>query len=276
MQWVDKSITIIETFQVVIRKNYIIFLALLLLQNVAIFWQHYFNNFGFPMDFKAYYAHTVFWITSISNGIFPQWIPYQSMGYPLAINAQSDLYYPVFWIFALLHIPYTLHAAVIVQVIHVLFGSIGMFLLLNLIFRSPRYAFVGAVAFQFFGGFYSNAEHSDIIRAFALTPWLFYVFKLNMDDPKVTRRLFFIPIIVYLLATGAYPGNFISCLFIISVFVSLQIFHGYLKLKRRALKVGVVMAGLALLGISIALVHLGPIWQERNELSRLSTQINTG
>ena len=241
----------------------------MLIQNVAIFWAHYFNNVGFPWDFqRTYYAWPAFWTTAISTGIFPEWIPYQSMGYPLAINAQSGLYYPIFWIFALLHIQYTLHAAVIVQVIHVFFGSVGMFLLLNLIFKSPRYAFIGAVAFQFFGGFYSNAEHSDIIRAFSIAPWLFYVIKLNLDKPSITRRTLFIPIVIYFLATGGYPGNFISSLFIIPVFLCLEIFHAYLKVKRRALKVGAAMFGLMVIGISISVIHIGPIWQERNELTR--------
>ncbi len=228
-------------------QNNIIFLVLLSIQNIAIFWQHYFNNVGFPWDFvSAYFAWPAFWTTAISMGIFPQWIPYQSMGYPMAINAQSGLYYPIFWIFALLHIPYTLHAAVILQVLHILFGSIGMFLLLNSIFKSSRYAFIGAVAFQFFGGFYSNAEHADIIRAFAIAPWLFYVFKLNTDSPKVTRLLLFIPIVIYFVATGAYPGNFISTLFIIPVFLSLQIIDTYLKHNThgRLLKIVGVLAGL--------------------------------
>ncbi|MDQ6866397.1 MAG: hypothetical protein M3044_21535, partial [Thermoproteota archaeon] len=159
----NKNMSMIQSIQLGIIKNNIIYFVLLFLQNIAIFWQHYFNNFAFPEDFKAYFAHTAFLTTSISMGIFPQWIPYQSMGYPLAINAQTGLYYPIYWLFPLLHIPYTFHAEVIVTVLHVLFGSIGMFLLLKLIFKSTRYAFVGAVAFQFFGGFYSNAEHSDII-----------------------------------------------------------------------------------------------------------------
>ena len=250
-------------------ENNIIFCIFLLIQNVAIFWAHYFRNVGFPLDFlTTYYAWPAFWTTAISTGIFPQWIPYQSMGYPLATNAQSGLYYPIFWLFPLLHIPFTLQAAVIVQTLHVLFGSIGMFLLLNLIFKSSRYAFIGAVAFQFFGGFYSNAEHSDIIRAFSITPWLFYVIKLNIDKPSITRRSLFIPIVIYFLATGGYPGNFISSLFIIPIFLCLEIFHAYLKVKRRALKVGAAMFGLIVIGISISAIHIGPIWQERNELTR--------
>ncbi|MDP9289815.1 MAG: hypothetical protein M3P08_16680, partial [Thermoproteota archaeon] len=192
------------------------------------------------------------------------------MGYPLAIFAQSGFYYPVFWIFPLLHILYTFHAAVIVQVFHVLFGSIGMFLLLNLIFKSSRYAFIGAVAFQFFGGFYSNAQHPDIIRAFAIAPWLFYVFKINIDKPSIKRRILFIPIVIYFLATGGYPGNFISSLFIITIFLCLEVFHAYLNVKRRALKVGAAMFGLMVIGISISVIHIGPIWQERNEIIRFT------
>jgi hypothetical protein len=253
-------------------KDKIIFLILLFLQNIVIYWQHYFNNVGFPWDFSGTpYTWPAFWTTAISMGIFPQWIPYQAMGYPLTINAQAALFYPIFWIFAILHIPYTLHDAVILEALHVLFGSIGMFLLLNSIFKSSRYAFIGAVAFQFFGGFYSIAQSPDVIRNFALAPWLVYVFKLNTEDPKITRQLLFIPIVIYFIATGTYPGYFISTtLFIIPVFVSLQIIDSYLKHTRRSrlLKVGGAIFGLFILGISLSAVHLGPIYQGRNELTR--------
>jgi hypothetical protein len=252
-------------------KDKIILIALLALQNIIIFWQHYFNNAGFPWDFDGTeYAWPAFWTTSVSMGVFPQWIPYQSMGYPLALQDQAAFYYPIFWIFAILHIPYTLNEAVIVETLHVLFGSIGMFLLLNSIFKSSRYAFIGAVAFQFFGGFYAISQTMGIVRAFALAPWAFYVFKLNTEDPKITRPLLFIPIVIYFLATGAYPGNFISALFVMLVFLSLQIVDSYLKhtARRRLLNIGGAMIGLLILGISLSAVNLGPIDQDRNELTR--------
>jgi len=270
-----KIVSKIQQFQKIqawLSNKNIIFFVFLFIQNIAIFWEHYFTNVGFPWDFTGdYYTWPAFWTTSISMGIFPHWNPFQSMGYPLAINAQSGLYYPIFWIFPLLHIPYTFHAAVIVQVLHILFGSFGMFLLLKLLFKSPRYALIGAVAFQFFGGFYSNAEHADIIRAFAIAPWLFYVFKLNIDQPKITRRILFIPIVIYFLATGGYPGIFISSVFIIIVFLSLQIVNIFKRtLKIRSLGYGGAMIGLILLGISISAIHLGPIWQDRNELNKFT------
>ena len=159
------------------RFSYLFFIAVLAIQNIAIFWNHYFNKMGFPWDFSAgYYSVTAFWTTAVSQGIIPQWIPFQSIGYPLFLNSQSGFYYPFFWFFSLFSIPYTLDAAVIFQVLHVLLGSIGMFFFLKYIFKSSRYALLGAIAFQFFGGFFANAQHADIVRAFAIMPWMFYVF----------------------------------------------------------------------------------------------------
>ena len=131
------------------------------------------------------------------------------------MNAQSGFYYPFFWFFSLLSIPYTLDAAVIFQVLHVLLGSIGMFFFLKYMFKSSRYALIGAIAFQFFGGFFANAQHADIVRAFAIMPWIFYVFTLNLEKPTLSRRVLFIPIVIFFLATGGFPGNLISSIFII-------------------------------------------------------------
>jgi len=68
----------------------IIGLITLVLQNIVIFSQHYFNNVGFRWDFiKSYFVTPAFWTTAIDLGTFPQWVPYQSMGYPLFMKASS-------------------------------------------------------------------------------------------------------------------------------------------------------------------------------------------
>ena len=59
-------------------------LAVLFLQNVVIFWGHYFKDVGFPRDFlMSYYGVVAFWTTAVQKGINPQWIPFEAMGYPL-------------------------------------------------------------------------------------------------------------------------------------------------------------------------------------------------
>jgi hypothetical protein len=54
------------------------------------------------------------------------------------------------------------------------------------------------------------------------------------------------------------------------VFLALQVLDSYLKhtARRRLLNVGGAMIGLLMLGISISAIHLGPIWQGQNELTR--------
>ena len=120
----------------------------------------------------------------MSRGSLAEWMPFQSMGYPFRLHLQSGLWYPPLWVFPLLKIPYTLPAAVALQALHVLVGALGMYALLRTALRTRREALLGAFVFQLFGGFYSNAEHVDIVRAFAFTP---VVARLPRAAPRRTR-----------------------------------------------------------------------------------------
>ncbi|MBF2066596.1 MAG: hypothetical protein IGS39_19570 [Calothrix sp. C42_A2020_038] len=227
----------------------------------------------------AYYAMIAFWTTAIKSGIFPHWVPFQSMGYPFGMNLQSGMYYLPLWIFPIFNIPYTLQNAVRFQCLHILFGSVGMFILLKVILgnNSSRYALAGAITFQFFGGFYSNAQHVDIIRAYALAPWLFYTCTLhNQNLLRLASCNLLIPIFIYLLATGGYPGNFISSIFILSIYILLQLIFNLVSKdnqehKIRRIVLTVITFGLVLLGISMASVHLAPAWLYKAELTRNET-----
>ena len=155
----------------------------LVIQNLIIYRGHYFGNVGFPWDFSmSYYAMVAFWTAAVGQGVFPQWIPFQQMGYPFALQLQSGMNYLPLWIFPATTIPYTLRAATVFQCVHVLAGSIGMFMLARQVQTSRKLALVAAFAFQFFGGFYSNAEHVDIVRAYATSPWLLYAFSLEVTS----------------------------------------------------------------------------------------------
>lgn len=250
---------------------------LLALQNFTIFWNHYFRGYGFPWDFsQAYFAMNAFSARALEHGLLPQWLPFQCMGYPYPLNLQSGLYYPPLWIFALLHLSYDLRAATVLQCLTVLFGAVGMFMLLRRLVASQAYAVVGAFMFQFFGGFYSNAQHTDIIRSFALVPWLFLAFTIDEESAwfrTASRRL--LPLFVYFAATGGYPGNLISTSLVLGVYLILQLADAIRGGRSPWLTVGVgsSVAGLFLLGIAMAAVHLGPAWVERAHLARAGAQL---
>ncbi len=262
------------------QKQNLIFALALILQNALIFGQHYAGQVGFPWDFPvSYFPWVAYWTASIGKGIFPQWMPYQSMGYPFILQLQASLFYPPFWLFPLLQIPHTYQAAVISQCLHVLAGALGCYLLLKTLFKQPAYALIGAVAFQFFGGFYSNAEHSDVIRSFALMPWMLWSFTFYTETAwgrlkrwQLPDRVLAAPLVVMFYATGAYPGSFLAACFLIACYVGAQLAMSGLQkspFQRLAGQAG-ILATLAALGVMMAFVHLGPSWTFRAEFSRLN------
>src|SRR5262249_46842153 len=104
--------------------------AVLTAQNAVIFFAHYVRSAGFPWDFgMSYYAMVAFWTTGVRLGTLPQWVPFQQMGYPFALQVQSGINYLPLWIFPVAGLSYTLHAAIVFQCLHVLAGSVGMFVL---------------------------------------------------------------------------------------------------------------------------------------------------
>ena len=58
--------------------------------NLAVYWRHWVGQASFTNDFPAgYYASTAYWIAAVGSGEWPQWMPYESMGYPAAMNVHS-------------------------------------------------------------------------------------------------------------------------------------------------------------------------------------------
>jgi hypothetical protein len=206
--------------------------------NAAFFYEHYSGRVSIPNDFAlAYYAVPAYWQASIAAGEWPHWLPYQSMGYPFAMNPQTGIMYPPFWVFVLFRIPYTLQAANIFQALHILFGAVGFFLFARALFSSRPVGLVGGVAFQLFGGLFTNAQHADIVRGWCILPWLLWASLLRTDDeardrspapPLLVRRNLFLPMVVFLLITGSYPGLVISGLLVAAIALGTQLVVHYL------------------------------------------------
>jgi len=255
-------------------------LLFLIAQNLFIFKDHYFNDVGFPWDFPmGYYAIVAFWTSAVRHNIFPEWIPFQQMGFPFALQVQSGLYYPPLWLFPIFNIPYSLNAAVVTQCLHVLLGGLGMFLFLQQILKNNNLALVGAVIFQFFGGFYSNAEHPDIVRSFAFAPWIFWVFTLNIAEKvELPRRALLIPLLLYLLATGGYLGNLISSLLVMSLYISFQLVEGYVRQHdyHSLIRTAIYVTGLTLLGLTMTSIALAPVWMVKEQMIRYNQYESIG
>ena len=177
---------------------------------LVVFVRQVFEGWSFPWDFGgAYSASPAFVGASIGHGHFLTWSPYVASGFPVGIDVQSGLYYPVWWLLGLLRVPLTLGVVTDVQVAHVLFGALGVLALARVRRLAWPWAMVAALAYLFFGGFYGEAEHADIFRGFAYLPWLLWALTPPPEGRPWTR-LAAVPAVAWLIVAGAYPAQLVS------------------------------------------------------------------
>ena len=227
---------------------------ILLVQNLAVFFRHYFEGRAFPDDFLlTYHAIPYYWIEALKHGKEISWIPFQVMGYPLYMNLQSGYLYLPLRMFVWLDGVYSVHAAVILQGAHVFCGALGALVCSRLGGARWGPALLAGALYQCFGGFYSNAQHPDIVRSFCFLPWLCApVFA----DWRQGGRLFAmctaaLPIWIYAQWTGGYPGAAVASTLLLGAITVLRIVAersewrtGLLVLVAQA--VGILVAGVGI------------------------------
>ena len=166
-----------------------------------------------PFDFLGSYNTDAYvWWTDGSFFDPIDWVSSSWAGYPAAMVLQNSAWYlPVG--LASAFGPYTLHSAAILAALHVAFGSIGTYLLARS-FRAPFVSACLAAAAGFFAvGYFSNAEHVDITRGYALIPWALLVLSARWPWSKFWA----VPVATLILwqtITGIYPGMLVSLAYI--------------------------------------------------------------
>ena len=179
--------------------------AVILVLQAFLFWEYYSGAAAPPWDFfGAYNAEAFAWWRDGSFFDPTQWMPYQWGGYPAAASLQNSAWYLPVGIAASLA-PFTIHAAAALQALHVALGALGLYWLARTWGQGRAPALFGLVAYFFAVGFFSNAQHVDIVRAFAWVPWLL----LCVSPQWQWRRLWGIPLaalVFWQAAISSYPG----------------------------------------------------------------------
>jgi hypothetical protein len=184
--------------------------GLLTALTIWLFHLQLFDHWTFPWDFLGAYTTTpAFVAATIGRGHILSWSPFVASGFPVDVDAQSGMYFPVWWLLGVLRVPATLRVLTAIQVAHVLLGSVGVLALARARRLAWPWATVAAVAYIFFGGFYGQAEHADYIRGFAYLPWLLWALT-PPDGLGRWARLVAVPPLAWLIASGAYPGEIVS------------------------------------------------------------------
>lgn len=192
---------------------------LLCVINFATFSSHYAGATTFPWDFVGgYHAQAFGWFDNGSIFSPPTWFPWTSMGFPAFLALQSGAWYLPLAALHAIGVTYTVHVATVLQVLHVLFGAVGIYLLARRLGGSVVVALIVAIGYHYSSTFYSNQEHVDIIRAAAWIPWLLYAL-----HPTSFARTRWNPLIAALilsqLLVAGYPGNVVAAAYACVVWV---------------------------------------------------------
>lgn len=141
-----------------------------------------------PWDFRDNYAPFLVFIgDALQAGTVPLWNPYVAGGMPFFIYPQSQLYAPPTMLIGTLF-GYTVGAVQIQELLTVLVGAIGTYLLSRQLWQSRWAGLISAIGFQFTTAVFGNFQHMTIVNSYALTPWLFWSLVQGVAAGDAKRR----------------------------------------------------------------------------------------
>jgi len=200
----------------------------------------------------AYNAEAFAWWTDGSFFNPPEWMPYTWSGYPTAASLQNSAWYLPVGVLANLTF-FDIRAASLLYVLHVAFGAVGTYVLGRRMGFGHLTALFGLCASFFVAGYYANAQHVDIVRGYAWTPW----FLLVLSPWWPWRRWWSVAVaalVLWQVLLGTYPGILVAMLYIGVVWiVALQV-----STRRPLLHYLVPLAISAILAVLLSLVKFLP------------------
>ncbi len=178
---------------------------------LAYFW---FLHFAPIYDFAdEFFPGRFFMSESIRNGIFPLWIPYQSMGLPVHGDPQAGTFYLPLWILSLFttYSPFTWG---IEYIFHAFMGGLGFYMLAKHFSSSKQIRFIAGSIFMLSGFYVGNVQHISWIIAATWIPWILSSTLTFLQSPSFKNGIW-IALFFSFLFTGGYPGFWILTFYII-------------------------------------------------------------
>ncbi len=185
---------------------------------LLVFRSYFVGRIAPPWDFFGPYNTEAYQWWELGGFFSPRdWVSNAWAGYPSALNLQNSAWYLPVGLTSAFG-PFTLHASAILAALHVAFGALGTYFLVRSFKVRFPIAVLAMVAAFFAVGYYSNAQHVDISRAYAWVPWLLLVFAPTFP----WQRVWAIPVaalVIWQAVTGMYPGMTIAFVYVGAVWV---------------------------------------------------------
>lgn len=245
------------------KLKYPIFILL-----VAVLGYFWFLKFAPIYDFAdEFFPGRFFMIESIRNGIFPLWIPYQSMGLPVHADPQAGTFYLPLWILSLFT-DYNPYCWGIEYIFHAFFAGLGFFFLSKHFTNQKNVQFIVAIAYMLSGFFVGNVQHIAWIIAATWIPWIIYWTIHFFQKPSLKASLF-IAVFASLLFNGGYPGFWIITAYL---FLCITIFYLFYNRKIVTKKIVLKTGGLLLITALITVILILPALISFLEIKELMTR----
>lgn len=205
------------------------YLLIIVLAVLYVFRGYFVGNTAPPWDFYGDYYTQAFSWWDLGSFFYPTtYLPYLISGYPSHLGLQVSSYYIPVGIVAEFF-GYTLENATRLQGFTIMFGIVGIYVLARLqTFRRPTSVLI-AITYLFSAGFFSNASHIDIVRAWAFFPWLLIALK-PVEKIKGWQIILF-SILWFQFFVGAYPGNIASYSYAFLAWIIFNLFSNRNKIK---------------------------------------------
>jgi len=175
----------------------------------------------------------------IKNGILPLWNPFSFLGFPMLADIQVGAFYlPDIIIFSLFS-PLSAHN--ISVLVHIIFASLGVYLLVKEISKSSLISFSLSLMMVLGGSFLSRIVYLNFLETIAFVPWILLI----IQTKKIS-----IPLLAAIIALMVFAGHPVALFYSLIVIFVFFLFNHFSKWK----KVFVAL----LLGFLIASVQIIP------------------
>lgn len=222
-------------------KNTRYYLAIVAVIVIA-FWQvALFRHLLLWDQINATFPNRFYATECIRSGFLPAWLPYQFTGIPFFTDPQSGTWYPITWIVACLH-RYNFFLLNLEFISTIIIGGSGMFILAKKWTEDNSSALFSAICYSCCGIFVSNAEHLTILISAAWLPWLLWCY-YQMVQKNELKYVAAVALILFMMATGGYPGILIITLYVlIIIFIALLFKQAYRQKILVLIKLHVILA----------------------------------
>jgi len=158
-----------------------------------------------------------FFISStIEQGAFPYWNPYQDLGYPIHADPSSGSWYPIVWLFSLFG-KYSINTIGLEYLLHIFLAGVG-FYGLGLQFKfSSKIILFGAIAYMLSGVFIGNAQHLPYTISACWLPFVI-TYYLKLRKSNALKNVLYASLFLYLMITGGYPAFTIILFYLLMLF----------------------------------------------------------